>query len=177
MKWGKRAVLVAMVGILVLGLAGASALAQLEPWGVLSTDLIGLFSGVINLEYEWGYFEDPSSFYVRPAFHLAREESGKESYVDFIVGMKRYLPLQIFPSSLWWWGPFVSVSVPYLGLGVQAGIKYALPGMFLIELRGGPAVYASPDWGGWPLDPDYWPWEWPVESEWEFGVHVGYLLW
>ena len=173
MKWGKRAVLVAAVGILVLGLAGASVLAQ-SAWSVVSTDLTGLFSGVINLEYELGHEHD--GFYVRPAFHLAREESGEESYVDFIAGMKWYSPLQILPSSIIWWGPFGSVSVPYLGFGVQAGIKYALPRGFLIELRGGRAVYASPDWGGWPSDPDYWPWEWPRESKWEFRVHVGYLF-
>ena len=175
MMWGKRAVLVAMVGILVLGLAGASVLAEdIRIYrGIVSTEPIGLFSGVINLEYEWGHVD--RTFYVWPAFHLAGEESGEESYVDFIAGMRWYLA-HTAPEGFWW-GPFGRVSVPYVGFGVQAGYKYFITTTdFFIEGRGGPAVYASPDWGGWPWDPDYWPWEWPRESKWEFRVHVGYAF-
>ncbi len=90
MKWRRRVVLLAVVGTLILGVAGSGVLAQ--PENVVSASVLSLLVPQIWLEYERA-ISRAMSFYVGPIL-------GFPVYVAARVGIKIY-PGGTAPEGFW----------------------------------------------------------------------------
>lgn len=143
MKRPKRVVLVVVVGILILGLAGDSALAQKKkeelrrerPERVLSSNVLALSQGVINLEYETAPV-GVMGFYIAPELAF----TGGATFFALTLGVKKY-SRDTGPEGFWW-GPSVSYTTRIVmgqslgggGAGLNVGYKTIMDRL-TIELR------------------------------------------
>jgi len=157
----KRVVLVVLAGVLILGLAGSSVLAQ-RPQSVVSTSDIGLVLGSINLvEYERA-INSGISFYVAPGLGFVRINSLGTNIFGAMAGIKKYFGGAAL-DGLWFggYGGFfrATVSLRILGVtvsdslnifagGANAGYKYFITDRFTLEGRLGVMFFTSRDLGG-----------------------------
>jgi len=131
----KKGICLVLAMMLILGVVGTTALAKNRPGSVVSTNVIGLAQGVINLEYE-KVLNPGMSLYVSPRLLIGGGLTG----FGMIAGIKKYLN-STAPEGLWFGGhgnfAYVSagtiVSATGFGGGANAGYKYFLTDNFIIE--------------------------------------------
>jgi len=131
----KKGICLVLVMMLILGVVGSTALAANRPNSVVSTNVLSLVQGTINLEYE-RVLSPGMSFYASPRLLI---RSGLTGF-GMIAGIKKYLN-PTAPEGLWFGGhgnfAYVSagtiVSATGFGGGGNAGYKYFLTDNFIIE--------------------------------------------
>jgi hypothetical protein len=131
----KKWISLALIIMLILGMAGSTAVAEERPANVVSTNVLSLLEGVINVEYE-KVFNPGMSLYASPRVLIGGALTG----FGMIVGIKKYLN-PTAPEGLWFGGhgnfAYVSagtiVSATGFGGGANAGYKYFLTDNFIIE--------------------------------------------
>ncbi len=133
----RRKVLLAIVGILILGLAGNSAVAQERPQNVVSINVRQLVRGSIHLQYE-RVINPGMSLYVTPILAL-----GRDPVFGVSAGIKKYVR-DTAPEASWYGasgtlgiGRVMGISAISFGAGAFAGYKYFITDRFTIEVIAG----------------------------------------
>lgn len=150
----KKGICLVLAMMLILGMVGSTALAANRPQSVVSTSVIQLFQGGINLQYE-RVVSPVMSFYVSPAITLATGATG----FGATAGIKKYFS-PTAPEGFWFGGhgnfAYVSAgggiaSGTAYGGGANVGYKYFLTDNFIIEGSLGLAyIYMSISVFGYP---------------------------
>ncbi len=130
----KKGICVILVMMLVLGMVGSTALAGNRPQSVVSTSVIQLFQGGINLQYE-RVLNPGMSFYATPSVSLGGGAIG----FGATVGIKKYFG-PTAPEGFWFGGfgnfAYVSalgISATVFGGGANVGYKYFITDRFTLE--------------------------------------------
>lgn len=134
MKGKRKRICLMLVVVLMLGAWGSIALAQERPGNVVSTNVVSLIQGAINLQYE-RVLNPGMSFYVTPSLGFG----GGATAFGATAGIKKYFQ-PTAPEGFWFGGfgsfTYVStlgISVTGFGGGANVGYKYFLTDKFTIE--------------------------------------------
>ncbi len=163
----KKGICLVLAMMLILGMVGSTALAGNRPGSVVSTEVLQLFQGGINLQYE-RVLNPGMSFYAAPTVSFGGGVTG----LGATAGIKKYFK-PTAPEGFWFGGfgnfGYISgfgMSVTVFGGGANAGYKYFLTDKFTIEGSAGMAytyISAGPFGGVGAFGTTY-------------GVNVGYAF-
>ena len=144
MKSRRKGICLVLVMMLILGMAGSTALAGERPGSVISTEVFDDLNGFINVEYE-KVISSGLSLYAAPMIGLGLGYT----QVGATAGAKYYLQ-GTAPEGLWIGGfglftyaSILGFSVTGFGGGANVGYKYFITDRFTVEGKVGLAyVYA-----------------------------------
>ena len=130
----KKGICLVLVMMLILGMVGSTALAGNRPQSVVSTSVIQLFQGGINLQYE-RVLNPGMSFYAAPSIALGGGAIG----FGVTAGIKKYLS-PTAPEGFWLGGfgnfayaSALGISATVFGGGANVGYKYFITDRFTLE--------------------------------------------
>ena len=133
-KMKKKGICLVLAMMLILGVVGSTALAANRPASVVSTEVIALVQGGINLEYE-KVLNPGMSLYAAPTV----SSGGGVTGLGVVAGIKKYFK-PTAPEGFWLggFGNFgyifgFGISVTVFGGGANVGYKYFLTDRFTLE--------------------------------------------
>ena len=148
MKGKGRIICLGLAVMLIVGILGGTALTQDRPSNVVSTDVVSLVQGVINLQYE--KVNPGMSFYGAPFVGFG----GGVTAIGATAGIKKYFQ-PTAPEGFWFGGfgllEYISLiggSITTVGGGGNVGYKYFITDELTIEGSIGLAYAYILGWGG-----------------------------